>query len=199
MRERQEGHYYGLGITIVSVDGDITATERVRRIARLQEGHPARRRHREDRRRGRRRAGPPSRRCRSCAARKGTPVQIDIKRRGYEQLIPVEVTRDEVHHSDRPGVFHDRRDDRLHPLQDFGENTDRDVKHALHDLSSQGHAAAAVRHPRQSGRPARSGDQGRQRIPAARQDDRLHARPHRELGSGLPRDRRRASSPTFRS
>src|SRR5581483_2050780 len=25
MRERQEGHYYGLGITIVSIDGDITA------------------------------------------------------------------------------------------------------------------------------------------------------------------------------
>src|SRR5947208_16762499 len=25
MRERQEGHYYGLGITIVAIDGDVTA------------------------------------------------------------------------------------------------------------------------------------------------------------------------------
>src|SRR5437016_7057523 len=34
MRERQEGHYYGLGITIVAVDGDITAF-------RVFEGSPA--------------------------------------------------------------------------------------------------------------------------------------------------------------
>ena len=34
MRERQEGHYYGLGITIVSIDGDITAQA-------LFEGSPA--------------------------------------------------------------------------------------------------------------------------------------------------------------
>src|SRR5713101_1355426 len=25
MRERQEGHYYGIGVTIVTIDGDITA------------------------------------------------------------------------------------------------------------------------------------------------------------------------------
>ena len=34
MRERQEGRYYGIGIQIVSVDGDVTAT-------RVFEGSPA--------------------------------------------------------------------------------------------------------------------------------------------------------------
>src|SRR5881392_117053 len=34
MRERQEGHYYGLGITIVAIDGDVTAQS-------LFEGSPA--------------------------------------------------------------------------------------------------------------------------------------------------------------
>ena len=50
------------------------------------------------------------------------------------------------------------------------------------------------------GRAARPGDQGRRTSSCRkRQDDRLHARPRAELGSGLPRDRRRASSPTCRS
>ena len=53
MRERQEGRYYGIGITIVAIDGDITAHERLRRIAGLQEGHSPRRHHLANRRRGR--------------------------------------------------------------------------------------------------------------------------------------------------
>jgi len=28
---------------------------------------------------------------------KGTPVHIEVKRRGYEQVIPLEVVRDEVY------------------------------------------------------------------------------------------------------
>jgi C-terminal processing protease CtpA/Prc len=46
MRERQEGRYYGLGISIQAIDGDITVMSRLRRLAGLQEGHPPRRRHR---------------------------------------------------------------------------------------------------------------------------------------------------------
>src|SRR4051794_11397518 len=34
MRERQEGHYYGIGVSIVSIDGDITAVN-------VFEGSPA--------------------------------------------------------------------------------------------------------------------------------------------------------------
>ena len=36
---------------------------------------------------------------------KGTTVQIEIKRRGYEQLIPIELTRDEVHIPTVPAYF----------------------------------------------------------------------------------------------
>ena len=46
MRERQEGRYYGLGIPIQVIDGDITVMSHLRRVAGLSEGAPPRRRHR---------------------------------------------------------------------------------------------------------------------------------------------------------
>ena len=46
---------------------------------------------------------------------KGTDVEIEIKRRGYEQLIPIRADARRGLHPDRARVFHDRRDDRLHP------------------------------------------------------------------------------------
>ena len=112
---------------------------------------------------------------------KGTNVEIGIKRRGYEQLIPIELTRDEVTIPTVPAYFMIDATTGYIRMQDFGENTDRDVKHALHDLAVEGHEAAAVRRPRQPGRSARSGDQGRERIPAEGQDDRLHARPRHRI------------------
>ena len=54
MRERQEGRYYGIGVSIVSQDGDITAMN-------VFEGSPARTP----------KAGRRNRRCASCAGRKG--------------------------------------------------------------------------------------------------------------------------------
>ena len=42
LRERQEGRYYGLGITIQVIDQDITVQDAVRRLTRLQAGHPPR-------------------------------------------------------------------------------------------------------------------------------------------------------------
>ena len=61
------------------------------------------------------RAGPPSRRCSKLRGPKGTPVQIDIRRRGYDELIPLERDARRSQHPDRARVLHDRRDDRLHP------------------------------------------------------------------------------------
>ena len=84
---------------------------------------------------------------------KGTNVQIGIKRRGYEQLIPIEVTRDEVNIPTVPAYFMIDATTGYIRMQDFGENTDRDVKRALRDLAEQGHEAAAARHPRQPGGP----------------------------------------------
>src|SRR5918996_482709 len=95
MRERQEGRYYGLGLTIVAIDGDIMVT-------RVFEGSPA---YSKGIRRGdviaevegedakgwtsdqavRRLKGP-----------KGTFVNIAIRRKGLEDLIPMDVMRDEI-------------------------------------------------------------------------------------------------------
>ena len=95
MRERQEGHYAGLGVTIQSIDGDITA-------AVVFEGSPA---FKLGVRRGDVIAnieGQSAKGITTLEAQnklrgpRGTTVKIDIRRRGYDQLIPLTVTRDEV-------------------------------------------------------------------------------------------------------
>src|SRR5262245_44709523 len=95
MRERQEGRYFGIGISIVSVAGDVTVTS-------LFEGSPA---YRAGIRRGdiiakvgeedakgwqteevvKRVKGP-----------KGTSVALTIRRPGLERTIPLTVERDEI-------------------------------------------------------------------------------------------------------
>src|SRR5580765_6927279 len=96
MRERQEGRYYGLGITIVAVDGDITAQV-------VFEGSPA---FKKGVRQGdiiARIAGEDAKgwtteqAMRKLRGPKGTNIEISVRRRGYEQAIPIEVTRDEVY------------------------------------------------------------------------------------------------------
>jgi carboxyl-terminal processing protease len=69
---------------------------------------------------------------------KGTTVHIDIRRRGYEQIIPIDVTRDEVIIPTVPAYFMVDSATGYIQLRDFGENTDRDLKHALHELASAG-------------------------------------------------------------
>ena len=81
MRERQEGRYYGLGITIQAIDGDITA-------ASVFEGSPA---YKNGIRRGdviakiggeEAKGWTTEQAMRKLRGAKGTPVQIEIKRRG---------------------------------------------------------------------------------------------------------------------
>src|SRR4029078_9433959 len=69
---------------------------------------------------------------------KGTNVSIEIKRRGYEMPIPVALTRDEVTIPTVTSYFMIDATTGYVRMQDFGENTDRDVKHALRELSSKG-------------------------------------------------------------
>ena len=137
MRERQEGHYYGLGITIVSIDGDITAQA-------LFEGSPA---YKMGVRQGdviAKIAGEDAKgwtteqAMQKLRGPKGSTVQIAIRRRGYDQLIPLDVTRDEVIIPTVPAYFMIDATTGYVRLQDFGENTDRDLKHALHELASRG-------------------------------------------------------------
>src|SRR5260370_16651261 len=68
---------------------------------------------------------------------KGTTVDIGLKRRGYDELIRLVVTRDEVTIPTVPAYFMIDDSTGYVRMQDFGENTDRDVKHALHDLPSK--------------------------------------------------------------
>lgn len=137
MRERQEGRYFGLGITIQVIDGDITAVS-------LFEGSPA---YRKGVRRGdviaridnesakgltseeaaRRLRGP-----------KGTLVKIALRRRGYDQLIELEVPRDEIHIPTVPAAFVLPGGTGYVRLQDFAEQTDRDLSQALSSLTRDG-------------------------------------------------------------
>ena len=137
MRERQEGRYYGLGITIVALDGDITAMN-------VFEGSPA---FKKGVRRGDiiskvegedAKGWTTEQAMHKLRGPKGTPVQIEIKRRGFEQAIPLEVVRDEVYLATVPAYFMIDDTTSYIQLRDFGENTDRDLKHALRELSSKG-------------------------------------------------------------
>jgi carboxyl-terminal processing protease len=137
MRERQEGRYYGLGITIQAIDGNIIARD-------VFEGSPASKV-------GVRRgdiistiAGESAKGWTTDQAMvklrgpKGTVVQIEISRRGYERPIPLEVTRDEVHILTVPSYFMvDETTGYIH-MKDFGENTDREVRAALTELTKKG-------------------------------------------------------------
>jgi carboxyl-terminal processing protease len=61
-----------------------------------------------------------------------------VKRRGYDELIKFALTRDEVYIPTVPAYFMLDATTGYIRMQDFGENTDRDVKHALRDLTQKG-------------------------------------------------------------
>jgi len=137
MRERQEGRYYGLGITINVVDGDVT-------IFTVFEGSPA---HQKGLRRGdviakiegedakgwtseqavSRLRGP-----------KQSSVKIAIRRAGFDELIDLSVMRDEVHIPTVPAAVMLDATTGYIKLQDFGENTDQELGRALESLTKQG-------------------------------------------------------------
>jgi carboxyl-terminal processing protease len=137
MRERQEGRYYGIGIQIVSADGNVTAT-------RVFEGSPA---YKAGIRLGdiiSRIAGDNAKGWTNDQAMgklrgdKGTTVNIEITRKGYAQPIPIALTRDEVTIPTVTSAFMIDGTTGYVRMQDFGENTDRDVKAALRQLNAKG-------------------------------------------------------------
>jgi carboxyl-terminal processing protease len=137
LRERQEGRYYGLGITIQVVDGDIT-------VVSLFEGSPA---YQKGIRRGdviaeietaNAKGWTSDQAIRKLRGPKGTSVKIALRRVGYDQLIPLEVPRDEIHIPSIPAFFMVDGGTGYVRLQDFAENTDRDLSRALQALGEQG-------------------------------------------------------------
>jgi len=137
MRERQEGRYFGIGITITSVDGNVTVTS-------LFEGSPA---YRAGIRRGDiiakvgeedavgwttsqvvdRVKGP-----------RGTTVDIWIRRPGVDELIPLTVERDEIEIRTVRTAFMMAQSTGYIRLQDFSDTTDTELGAALERLKADG-------------------------------------------------------------
>ncbi len=137
MRERQEGKYYGLGISIQVIDGDIN-------VMSLFEGSPA---YRSGIRRGdviARIKGEDTKNWTSEQAvkqlkgPKGTKVNISIRRPGYDTLIDMDVERDEVNIVTVRGAFMIDPQTGYIKLGDFSETSDREVGAALEKLKTQG-------------------------------------------------------------
>jgi carboxyl-terminal processing protease len=137
LRERQEGHYYGLGISINVVDGDIT-------VMALFEGSPA---YKKGIRRGDVIAKINGEDAKGWTSEqavlklrgpRGTPVQVSIRRAGYDKLIDVEVVRDEIRIPSVHASFMMAEGTGYIQLRDFSETTDRELGAALRDLTNQG-------------------------------------------------------------
>jgi carboxyl-terminal processing protease len=137
MRERQEGRYYGLGISIQVIDGDIT-------VMSVFEGSPA---YRAGLRRGdviARIEGEDTKGWQSDQAvkklkgPKGTKVKISIRRPGNEKLIDMDAERDEVNITTVRGSFMIDAQTGYIKLGDFSETSDREVGDALDKLQAQG-------------------------------------------------------------
>jgi carboxyl-terminal processing protease len=137
LRERQQGSYYGLGIQIQVIDGDITVNS-------VFENSPA---YRKGLRRGdviARIKGEDAKGWTSEKAvlhlkgPKGTEVQIAIRRRGYEDLIDLTIERDEVNITTVRGAFMVDDQTGYIKLGDFSETSDDEVGRALQELKAKG-------------------------------------------------------------
>jgi carboxyl-terminal processing protease len=148
LRERQQGQYYGLGIQIQPIDGDIT-------VMSVFENSPA---YRKGLRRGDIIARIKSTNTKEDEAKgwqdakgwtadqavaqlkgpKGTTVAISLKRRGYEGLIDLEIERDVVNITTVRGAFMIDKDTGYVKLADFSETSNEEVGAALNDLTAKG-------------------------------------------------------------
>ncbi len=150
MQERQRGQYYGLGITVQSIDGNIT-------VVAPFEGTPA---HRLGIRAGdviSRIEGEDARgmsideAVKRLRGPKGTPVHIAIVRQGYDKPLEFTVIRDAIPLHAVPYSFMAAPKVGYIRLQDFNEMTacrpvegpdcERELEHALKELKQSGATA----------------------------------------------------------
>ncbi|HXY39234.1 MAG TPA: S41 family peptidase [Vicinamibacteria bacterium] len=150
MQERQKGQYYGLGITVQSVDGNIT-------VVAPFEGTPA---HRLGIRAGdiiSRIEGEDARgmsiddAVKRLRGAKGTPVRITIVRQGYDQPLEFTVIRDAIPLHSVPYSFMAAPKVGYIRLTDFNETTacrpgegpdcERELEQALRELKKAGASA----------------------------------------------------------
>jgi carboxyl-terminal processing protease len=150
MQERQKGQYYGLGITVQSIDGNIT-------VVAPFEGTPA---HRLGIRAGdviSRIEGEDARgmgiddAVKRLRGPKGTPVRVTIVRQGYDEPLEFTVIRDAIPLHSVPYSFMASRSVGYIRLTDFNETTacspgsgegcERELEKALRDLKREGATA----------------------------------------------------------
>ncbi len=137
MREQQEGRYYGLGLSIVSIDGDIT-------ISRVFEGSPA---YQQGVRRGdviaqiegdTAKGVTTDEAVRKLRGPRGTFVNIAIRRKGLDELIPMRVMRDEISIPSIKAAFMVDPQTGYVKVEDFAEHTDEDLGKALEEMTAKG-------------------------------------------------------------
>ena len=137
MRERQEGRYYGLGLTIQSIDGDITA-------GRVFEGSPA---WTNGIRRGdviaivegvSTKGWTTEATVNKLKGPKGTFVNIGIRRKGFDRNLEMKVMRDQVSIPTLSASFMIDAQTGYIGITDFAEHTDEDLGNALEALSKKG-------------------------------------------------------------
>lgn len=137
MRERQEGRYPGIGISILSIDGNIT-------VMSLFEGSPA---YRAGIRRGDviARIGKEDtynweteRVVKLVRGPRGTTVDISIRRPGVDKLVDLTVERDEIKITTVRTAFMVAPTVGYVRLQDFSETTDTELGEALTKLKAAG-------------------------------------------------------------
>jgi carboxyl-terminal processing protease len=135
MRERQSGVYFGIGIQIVSVGGDVTVTS-------LFEGSPA---YRAGMRRGDiiakvgaedAKGWPTEEVVKRVKGPKGTTVELTIRRPGLETVIPLTVERDEIKIATVRTAFMIAPGTGYVRLQDFSETTNSELGEALNKLKA---------------------------------------------------------------
>jgi carboxyl-terminal processing protease len=137
MRERQQGHYSGLGIQIGAIDGDLT-------ISQVFEGSPA---YAKGIRRGDviariekddTKGWTTDQAVDKLRGPKGTTVNIGVRRATYDKLIDLTVPRDDVRMPTVPAAGMLDASTGYIRLSDFGENTDQELGRALRDLTGKG-------------------------------------------------------------
>ncbi|HEY2434873.1 MAG TPA: S41 family peptidase [Vicinamibacterales bacterium] len=137
MRERQEGRYYGIGLSIQTIDGDVT-------VMSLFEGSPA---YRAGIRRGDviakvkgedAKGWTTEQTAKQLKGPKGTKVGIAIRRPGYDKLIDMDVERDEVNIVTVRGVFMIDQQTGYIKLGDFSETSAKEVGDAIDALKAKG-------------------------------------------------------------
>ena len=137
LRERQEGHYYGLGISISLIDGDIT-------VSALFEGSPA---YKKGIRRGDviakingedAKGWTSEQAVAKLRGPRGTPVTVSIRRAGYDKLIDVKwCATKSIFPACRPSSCC-RPTPAISSSAIFLETTDRELGAALKDLTARG-------------------------------------------------------------